>query len=365
MTAQKTNLENFLETTDLDGLMQVDGDECVIWDEKVLGLGLRLRSSSKPTWIVQRKIDGRSIKRTLGRVDALGLDDARAAAKRPIDLPVATKPPSKIPTVAAFVPVFLDDCAGQWKPSTWQHHRSNLLTHVVPNLGALPIDAVTRADVVSWFDRVGCLTASGNRALSVLSLMMQHAEALGLRPEGSNPCVGLTRRRSEFVARYLSGDEFLRLNAALARLSLSDPVEVAVLRFLMLTGARRGEALALEWSFIEGPRAVLPDSKTGPKTIWLALPVRRLLAGLARSPKSPFVFTRPDGRIVASGLKRVWGHARTMASLEGVRLHNLRHSYASVAVSIGEELRTVSSLLGHTDLASTMGYAHLADALMR
>ncbi len=100
-----------------------------------------------------------------------------------------------------------------------------------------------------------------------------------------------------------------------------------------------------------------------PKTIWLAEPVRRLLAGLRRLRGSPFVFTRDNGKPVSkSGLNAVWRKVRKLAALDGVRLHDLRHSYASVAVSIGEELRTVASLLGHADLTTTMGYAHLAEA---
>jgi len=232
---------------------------------------------------------------------------------------------------------------------------------VGPALGDISVDALTRADVVNWFEGVGSKTASGNRALSVLSLMMQHAELVGMRPKGSNPCVGLQYRRSHLEARYLTGDDFFRLGIALKRLALDHPMEVAAIRFLLLTGARRGEALALEWSFIEGPRAVLPDSKTGPKTLWLSTPARKLLAGMSAPSPSALVFARPDGRSIKHSLGPVWREARKLAALEGMHLHDLRHSYASMAVSMGEELRTVAGLLGHADLATTAGYANLAE----
>lgn len=97
--------------------------------------------------------------------------------------------------------------------------------------------------------------------------MMQHAELLGLRPKGSNPCIGLQYRRRHFEARYLTGDDFFRLGIVLNRLAKERSIDVAAICFLLLTGARKGEVVALEWSFIEGARAVLPDSKTGPKTL--------------------------------------------------------------------------------------------------
>ena len=134
-----------------------------------------------------------------------------------------------------------------------------------------------------------------------------------------------------------------------------------VFGFSLLTGARRGEALALEWPMIEGDRAILPDSKTGPKCLWLATPVRRLLAALVRIEGSQLVFARPCGRGLGSSLERVWHGVREGAGLDGLRLHDLRHNYASVAVNIGEELRTVAGLLGHSQMTTTRGYAHLAD----
>jgi len=145
-------------------------------------------------------------------------------------------------------------------------------------------------------------------------------------------------------------------------LKKTHPVEIALLRFLMLTGARLGEALTLEWTMIHGSQAVLPDSKTGPKTLWLCAPVRRLLTALAKKSMSSHVFALPDGRKMRGALDRCWAEARRLSRLQGFRLHDLRHSYASVAVSTGEDLKTVAGLLGHAELETTKGYAHLAVA---
>ena len=341
-------------------LPTIDDGERVIWDHEMTGLGIRLRARSSPVWIGQRRIDGRTVKRTFGTLDDIGIDEARAVARATFDhdgqrLRVA-------PTLAGFVPIFIDDNAGRWKPNTIRSHRRDLLRHVVPVLGFKPVDVISRADVLAWQDSLDVAPGSRNRILAVLSGLMLHAESLGFRAEGSNPCAGLRRRQTGFKARYLDDHDFARLAAALDQTESTRPVEVAAIRFLMLTGARQSEALALEWTMIHGSRAALPDSKTGPKTIWLCAPVRRLLAALAEISASPRVFAMPHGQTIRSSLQRCWHEVRALAGLDGVRLHDLRHSYASVAVSTGEDLKTVAGLLGHAELETTKGYAHLAVA---
>lgn len=142
--------------------------ERVIWNKGVPGLGLRCRRGWQPRWIVQRRLDGRTVKRTLGDLDAMGLSETRDTARNLLD-DLAQALPATSPSLAAFVPVFLDDCSGRWKPSTLSGHRSNLMSMVLPALGDIPLHALARADVVNWFEGVGSRTASGIRALSVLS----------------------------------------------------------------------------------------------------------------------------------------------------------------------------------------------------
>ena len=358
MTTKEPTLEDYVSTGRLPVLKR---GERVIWDDRVAGLGLRLRADGAPVWIRRQRVNGRTVKRSLGRLDAMGIETARRAAVALFDPDLLT-PTLPAPTLADFVPTYLDDNAGRWRPNTVVSHRCGLMHHVVPMLGAKPVDAITRVDVLAWLDGLEVAAGSRNRALAVLSGLMQHAEAVGLRPEGSNPCAGLGRRQSSFKARYLDDQGFPRLASALDRLEAAHPVEVALIRFVMLTGARRGEALALKWTMIQGSRAVLPDSKTGPKTLWLCAPLRRLLSELAKGSMSPRVFAMANGRNMNGALDRVWTEARRLAGLEGLRLHDLRHSYASIAVSTGEDLKTVAGLLGHAELETTKGYAHLATA---
>ena len=223
------------------------------------------------------------------------------------------------------------------------------------------MDAVTAREVRAWFDALSLRGAgTANRTLAVLSSLMQHAEMLGLRPDHSNPCRGLRRRRSGFEAHYLSDAEFAALGRVLDAAASTHPMAVAMVRFLLFTGARRSEALRLRWEHVHGGRAVLPDTKTGPRTIWLATPARAVLAEVPRRAGCPWVFASAGGEPVT--LDPAWHAIRRAAGLDRLRLHDLRHSHAGVAVNGGLDLRIVAGLLGHADIKTTLGYAPLAEA---
>jgi len=340
--------------------MPADGREAVLWDSVAPGLGLRVRPNGRKTWIVYRRSNGSVIRRTLGALDAMTAEDARHAARAMFADAEAGGAPAVVPTVQAFAPAFLADCAERWKPATRSAHADGVRRHILPALGDRRVDAVTAKDVRNWFDDLSVTRAgSANRALAVLSSMMKHAEALGLRREDSNPCQGLRRRKTAFEAHYLTDDEFAALGRALDDAETDHLVAVAALRFLLYTGARKSEALRLRWEHVHGNRAVLPDSKTGPRTIWIASPARAVLAAQQRRTNCPWVFASPCGGPVS--VDKAWIAIRKAAGLPGLHIHDLRHSHAAVAVSGGEDLRVVAGLLGLADIATTFGYAHLAE----
>ncbi|MDE0704278.1 MAG: tyrosine-type recombinase/integrase [Rhodospirillaceae bacterium] len=337
-----------------------DGREAVLWDSAAPGLGLRARANGRKTWIVHRRCNGSVVRRTLGALDALTIEDARHAARALIADAETSGTPATVPTVRTFAPAFLADCAERWKPATREAHADGMRRDILPAFGDRRVDAIGAKDVRNWFDDLSATRAgSANRALAVLSSMMQHAEALGLRREDSNPCKGLRRRKTGFEAHYLTDDEFAALGRALDGAEAEWPVAVAALRFLLYTGARRSEALRLKWEHVHGDRAVLPDSKTGPRTIWLAPPARAVLAARPRRTDCPWVFASPGGGPVP--VDRAWRAIRKAAGLPALRIHDLRHSHAAVAVGSGEGLRVVAGLLGHADIGTTFGYAHLAE----
>ena len=232
--------------------------------------------------------------------------------------------------------------------------------YILPAFGDQRVDAVSAKDVRNWFDYLSVTRAgSANRALAVLSSLMKHAETLGLRPEDSNPCRGLRRRKTGFEAHYLTDDKFAALGRALDGAEADHPVAVAALRFLLYAGARKSEALRLRWEHVHGDRAVLSDSKTGPRTIWLASPARAILAALPRRDDFPWVFACPDGAPVS--LEKAWKAVRHVTGLGKLRIHDLRHAHAAVAVNGSEGLRVLAGLPGHADISTTFGYPHLAE----
>ncbi len=188
------------------------------------------------------------VKKTLGTLDALSVEDARQAGRALL----AETRAETVPTMRRFAPSFLADCAERWKPATRATY-----AHIVRR----------------WFDGIAAThPGSANWALAAMSSKMKHAETLALRPDGSNPCRGLRRRRTGFEAHYLTDDEFAALGRALDGAEADHRTAVAALRFLLYTGVRKSEALRLRWEQVHGDRAVLPDSKTGPRPIRLASP---------------------------------------------------------------------------------------------
>ena len=305
-----------------------DGREVVLWDNAAPGLGLRARANGRKTWIVHRRCNGSVVKRTLGALDALTVEDARHAARAIIADAEAGSGPAAVPTVRTFGPAFLADCAERWKPATRRgaHVRHEPIHSACLRRPACRCDRREgRAELVRR--SVGHAGGIGERALAVLSSMMKHAEARGLRREDSNPCKGLRRRKTGFEAHYLTDDEFAALGRALDGAEADHPVAVAVVRFLLYTGARKSEALRLKWEHVHGDRAVLPDSKTGPRTIWLALPARAVLAARQRRTNCPWVFASPCGG--PANVDQAWNAVRAAAELPTLRIHDLRHSCAT------------------------------------
>ena len=229
--------------------------------------------------------------------------------------------------------------------------------YLVPFFGAKRVAEIARADVRRWFDSLSGTPGNANRTLPVLSVMMRQAELWDLRPQGSNPCRNMRRYRTTPRERFLSLDELKRLGFVLDH--ADDKQAAAAIRLLLFTGARLSEITGLRWDWMRSTRAVLPDSKTGPKAIQLPPPARAVLNGLLREGRFVFPNKRGDGPMTDLGLR--WQKLRGLVGLDGVRIHDCRHTLASHAVMNGLDLYTVGRLLGHADTASTERYAHLAD----
>lgn len=329
----------------------------VTWDDVVPELGLRHRNGTE-TWLVQLREAGDVVRKGLGKACDLTRDAARSLACAWLNARKANALPHdpKI-RLHAFLKIYLADCREQWKASTFESHGTSIRAHILPGLGQEKVCDLTSDAVIAWLGKLTQSAGTRNRALAILSGAMRHAELLGLRSPGSNPCEGLRRRQSSFVAEYLDSQGFFALDAALRAEEPSHGVAVAFIRFLALTGCRRGEAEAATWEMLEGKRLALPDSKSGPRTIWLGKPARDLLA---RMPKGQGpIFAGPKLSIFQKEVDQLWYRIRLSLGRPNLRLHDLRHSFASVAGNHGFSLQVIGGLLGHADQMTTAGYAHL------
>ena len=304
---------------------------------------------------------------TLGSADALTVPQARAEARRLIAsfAGTATKdggPRTPSRPMEAFAAEFLDRQARHWKPRTLESNAYMVRKYILPAFASLTVDAITVEHVKDWFASMAEQPGSANRAMPVLSVMMRMSELWGYRPHNSNPCKNAKRYRMEPKERFLSTDEMARLNAVLTRDEFYCPQAVAVIRLLMLTGCRFGEVVSLEWDWIRAKRIHLPDSKSGPRTVWLSSAARAVIDAIPRySPDCPFLFpARPPTRHI-DNFEYQWHRVRNEAGLPGLRIHDLRHNWASVAAMHGVDMVTVAKLLGHALVETTERYTHLSD----
>lgn len=344
----------------------------LLWDTEVLGFGCKLTPRGKRIYILQYWQHGRSRRFTIGRHGDLTADEARREAQALRGLIARGNDPSDARASGRADPTFTDfaarymkeHAAAKKKASSAAADERNLRNHVLPKLGRRRLNEISRADIANFHAELAFKPGAANRCLALLSKMFNLAENWGLRPDGSNPTRHVEKYPERKLERYLTRSELARLGKVLSDAAQQGehPSAVAAIQLLLLTGCRRDEILTLRWEYVDrqGRCLRLPDSKTGSKVIPLGEPAMTVLDGLKTADGDPYVLkgTRPGGYFV--GLGKAWRRMRMRAGLTDVRLHDLRHSYASAGVDMGESLYLVGSLLGHKDTASTARYAHLS-----
>ena len=338
-----------------------------VWDDVISGLGLRVGTSGHRSFFLRRSVRGRIRSATIGSTDAMTVPEARADARRLLATFIDPARPDNGPRTPgrpmdAFAGEFLDRQARHWKARTVETNTCMVRDHILPAFGHLTVDAITVEHVEDWYASMADRPGSANRSMPVLSVMMRMAELWGYRPHNSNPSKNAKRYRMQPKARFLTAGEMARLNAVLTRDEFYCPQAVAVIRLLMLTGCRLGEVVSLEWDWIRGKRIHLPDSKSGPRTVWLSSAARAVIDAIPRySPNCPFLFpARPPTRHI-NNFEYQWHRIRNEVGLPGLRIHDLRHNSASVAAMNGVDMVTVAKLLGHASVETTERYTHLSD----
>lgn len=240
-------------------------------------------------------------------------------------------------------------------------YKRALRTRIDAKLCKRPIEEIRRADISKLHHDMREKPIAANRTVAVLSKMFSWAEEQELRPEGSNPCRHVERFAEKPRERYLTDAELRELGKAL-KITNANPLAVAAVRLLLFTGARLNEILSLRWSTIDIERgtARLADSKTGAKTLHLSPPALEVLSGLKRVDGNPYVLPATRGQGHYIGIQKPWRAIRKTAGIDDVRIHDLRHSFASVGAIGGTSIPILGALLGHTHSSTTDRYSHLS-----
>jgi len=369
----------------------------VAWDTELAGFGVRVSPTGRKSYVFRYRASGgrsgRSREPVIGVHGPITPDQAREIARTWAALVAAGGDPAadreslrQAPTVSDLLDRFITDHAERNnKPSTVRNVKQTIENHLRPALGRIKVRDVTRADISKFHGSLRSTPYQANRALALLSKAFSLAEVWGLRSDSSNPCMRVQRFEEKARERFLSEKEFAALGDVLAKAERGElipkgkdapvyvsPQAITAIRLLLFTGARVSEILGLRWEFVNGENntAELLDSKTGKKTIHLPPAALEVLNDLER-PASGKGYVVRGGRGNGDAcqplvnIKKPWGILRTAAGLDGVRLHDLRHSFASAAVAGGMSLPMIGALLGHRDVKTTARYAHLADDPIR
>ena len=348
-----------------------------VWDQELSGFGLKVTPAGRKVYLVQYRLGGRKGRTrrvTIGQHGELTPTAARTEAKRLLGEVAAGRDPAveRDKTKAGkSLAVVLDQFMAEHvrpklKTSTAREYERTARLYIAPRIGRRPIGELKRQDIAKLHHELGGTPYQANRTLALLSKFFGWVERHGLRPDGSNPCRHVDKYREGRRERFLSQAELARLGDALRETEQDkscSPWVVAAIRLLTLTGARRNEILTLQWEHVSEEHGclMLPDSKTGRKAVRLSPPALALLQAIPRLEGNPYVICgeKPGRHLV--NLEKPWRRIRAAAKLDDVRLHDLRHSFASVAASGGQSLVVIGKLLGHTQPATTARYAHLAD----
>jgi integrase len=350
----------------------------VIWDDELRGFGLRVYPNGRKVFVVKCRVKGRQRFITIGRHGPVTVDQARvkaiailSEAKNGNDPAANADRARKAPTVRGLGERFLEEhVAVRCKSSTQYEYRRAVELFINPKLGTRKVTDIERRDIAELHHNLRDIPYQANRTLGVLSKMFNLAEVWGLRPDHSNPCLHVKKYPEQNRERFLSPEEYAVLGKTLRRVE-ADGSEtksaVTAIRLLMLTGCRLGEIMTLQWQHVDldAHELLLPDSKTGAKVVHFGETAANVFKGIEKIEGNPWVITgRKDGARLTD-LQHPWRRIREQAGLPDVRIHDLRHSYASGALALGEGLPMIGKLLGHTQVQTTARYAHLAKDPLR
>lgn len=347
----------------------------VLWDGQVKGLGCRVHTSGRKTYILSYRVRGRKVYPTLGRCSDWSLRDVREFAREELARAARGDPGlterrrrvREAPTVNDALKRFFEEtvpeciAAGRLTERTAGEYRRQSRGYVAPALGAVPVSEVTRHDVERFAATLSDRPMQRNRVLAFLSRIFSLTEHWEWRRQHSNPVRGVERGIETARRRVLASHEIAALSGALEAARSRWPASVAAIRVAALTGLRISEVIAMRWDDVdfESGRVDLPTTKTGPRVHDLPAAALSLIAELPRINEWMFTTGRPAPimyRTVRHHFSQIVGDA----GLTDVRLHDLRRTLITRAAATGESVFVIRDLLGHKTVTMASRYVQEA-----
>jgi integrase len=348
--------------------------DIILWDTELKGFGCKFTPIGNRIYFCYYRTRGGSQRRpTIGKHGPLTAEQARNIARSWLAEAAAGGDPSQTrqnarnaPTMSGLCQRFLTEHSElRNKPGTLYNYRRIIDRFIIPALGSRKVADVSRIDIQGLHHSLRETPYQANRVIGSLSKMMNLAEQWGYRPDGSNPTRHIQKYPEKKRERFLSPQELMHLAEVLdhaGRTRSESPAVVAAIRLLIFTGCRLSEILTLQWDWVNYDRRCLelPDSKTGAKIVHLNASALQVLSEIEQLDDNPYVIVGARAERNLVNIEKPWRRIRKIAGLDDFRLHDLRHTYASVAAGLGEGLPIIGKLLGHTQAQTTERYAHLA-----
>ena len=390
-----------------------------VWDTALKGFGVRVRQNGRKTYVVQTQMRGKNKRKTIGIVGEISFYEAQKLAHAALhdirggtdvlsvmaeQKRVSTAAKTEI-TVADLVEQFMTEhVKRRCKQKTAIDYRSVFKNHFLPKFGNYKINEVTRGDVRKLHESLSEKPYMANRVLEAISKMYNYAKYLELCDGLENPREGVNKYSEKKRERMLKLEELRSLHLALNDEDATSPMAAAAFRLLLYTGARRGEIQTLKWDYIDGRQAHLPDSKTGRKILFLSPEAKKILDAIPRVKGNDYVIVGKEPGEFLVNLKKPWERVRHRATvyflrdhctddlaqlvndinissgelpslaqcqkeaekrglnvpegLRKLRIHDLRHNFASQFINRGADLYVLGKMLGHSNTQTTERYAH-------
>ncbi len=345
------------------------------WDSAIRGFGLKVTPKGRKVYLFKyRNMAKTQRKATLGVHGNITCEQARKIAQQwSHEVSQGNDPAGRkqmigeSPTIAELCDRYLNQYAKHYKKeSSVEFDRIQIEKRIKPSIGNLKIATINQNDITRLHHQMRETPTQANRVLAVLSKMFNLAEKWGLRPDMTNPVRNIDKYPEKARERFLSQKEAQRLLAVLdeeEEMGIESIYVISLIRLLIFTGARLREIMHAKWEWLDMKKGFLhlPDSKTGKKTIQLSAPAISILKKLPKQEKNPYIICGKVEGMPLNNARKPWLRIRQKAELEDVRLHDLRHSFAALAIEAGIPLYHVGKLLGHKQSRTTERYAHLAD----